>query len=151
MDNNSDTYGRTIYLGASRRRLEDAEALYNQERWNGAIYMGGYAIECALKSLLCHEEDIVNFKNTKVFKEKRLKGSNLHSLTKLLKALPNTHRQIESLPGHKPYREAWKQVSSWQNDKLRYSDKKGDKIEASKFIDAVKKLHRYLLIKQLVY
>ena len=65
MDNNSDTYGRTIYLGASRRRLEDAEALYNQERWNGAIYMGGYAIECALKSLLCHEEDIVNFKKTK--------------------------------------------------------------------------------------
>ena len=148
MDNNSDTYGRTIYLGASRRRLEDAEALYNQERWNGAIYMGGYAIECALKSLICVKEGTDNFKNTKVFKEKRLQGSNLHSLTKLLKALPNTHRQIESLPGHKPYREAWKQVSSWQNDKLRYSDQKGDKIEAREFIDAVKILHKYFVEEQ---
>ena len=148
MDNNSDTYGRTIYLGASRRRLEDAEALYNQERWNGAIYMGGYAIECALKSLICFKQRTDNFKNTTVFKEKRSKGSNLHNLTKLLKALPNIHRKIESLPGHKPYREAWKQVNSWQNDNLRYSDQKGDKIEASKFIDAVKKLHRYLLSEQ---
>ena len=148
MDNNPDTYGRTIQLGASRRRLEDAEALYNQERWNGAIYMGGYAIECALKSLICYEEDTYNLKDTKVFKQKSLKGSNLHDLGKLLEALPNIRKAIESSKGNKSYKEAWDTVKSWRNDKLRYSDKKGDKIEASKFIDAVKKLHRYLLSKQ---
>ena len=146
MDNNPDTYDRTIQLGASRRRLEDAEALYNQERWNGAIYMGGYAIECALKSLICYEEDTYNLRHTKVFKS--LKGSNLHDLGQLLEALPDIRRAIESSKGNKSYKEAWDTVKLWRNDKLRYSDKKGDKIEASKFIDAVKKLHRYLLSEQ---
>ena len=42
-------------------------------------------------------------------------------------------------------------VKLWQNDKLRYSDKKGDKIEASKFIYAVKILHGYFLAKQQAY
>jgi hypothetical protein len=42
----TDTYDRRIQLGASRRRFEDAEILHNQKRWTGAIYMGGYAIEC---------------------------------------------------------------------------------------------------------
>ena len=149
MTNNPDTYGRTIQLGASRRRLEDAEALYNQERWNGAIYMGGYAIECALKSLICYEEDTYNLRHTKVFKS--LKGSNLHDLGKLLEALPNIWSAIQFSGGNKSPKEAWDKVKSWRNDKLRYSDKKGDKIEASKFIDAVKQLHTYLLSKQQVY
>ena len=88
-------------------------------------------------------------RHTKVFKS--LKGSNLHDLGQLLEALPDIRRAIESSKGNKSYKEAWDTVKLWRNDKLRYSDKKGDKIEASKFIDAVKKLHRYLLIKQLVY
>ena len=148
MDNNPDTYGRTIQLGASRRRLEDAEALYNQERWNGAIYMGGYAIECALKSLLCHEEDIVNFKKTKVFK--RLKGSNLHDLEQLLEA-SYICKGVKDSKKDQSLKKAWDTVKLWQNDKLRYSDKKGDKIEASKFIYAVKILHGYFLAKLQAY
>ncbi|RQH14516.1 HEPN domain-containing protein, partial [Okeania hirsuta] len=62
MPNTPDTYGRSIQLGASRRRLEDARVLHSQKRWNGAIYMGGYAVECALKSLICYQEPTNNFK-----------------------------------------------------------------------------------------
>ena len=40
--------------------------------------MGGYAIECALKSLICYEEDMYNLRHTKAFKS--LKGSSLHDL-----------------------------------------------------------------------
>src|SRR5436853_3949289 len=49
----TDTYDYRAQEGASRRRREDALALYNARRWNGAIYLGGYAIECSLKSLIC--------------------------------------------------------------------------------------------------
>ncbi|MGD1809172.1 hypothetical protein ACP6PL_27565 [Dapis sp. BLCC M126] len=148
MANTPDTYGRSIQLGASRRRLEDARVLHSQKRWNGAIYMGGYAIECALKSLICYQEPTNNFKDTTVFKQ-GLKGSDLHSLIKLLDALPNIQKVIESQKGNNSYRQAWITVTSlWRNDELRYSNKKGDETEANKFLDAVKILHRYLLSKQ---
>lgn len=52
----TDTYDRRVQLGASRRRLEDAQVLHQQERWSGVMYLGGYAIECSLKSLICYEE-----------------------------------------------------------------------------------------------
>ncbi len=37
---------------ASVHRLEDARALLNAERWRGAMYMAGYAVECLLKTKL---------------------------------------------------------------------------------------------------
>ena len=132
-----------------RDSLEDAEALYNQERWNGAIYMGGYAIECALKSLICYEEDMYNLRHTKAFKS--LKGSSLHDLEQLLDALPDIKTGVKSSNRDKSLEEAWDTVKLWRNDKLRYSDKKGDQIEASKFIYAVKILHGYFLAKQQAY
>ena len=52
-----DTYDRRCQLGASRRRFEDASALHSCKRWGGAVYMGGYAIECSLKSLICYVEN----------------------------------------------------------------------------------------------
>ncbi|NES91292.1 MAG: hypothetical protein F6K13_19755, partial [Okeania sp. SIO2B9] len=78
-----------------------------------------------------------------------LKGSDLHSLIKLLDALPNIQRVIESPQINNPYRQAWITVTSlWKNDELRYSNRMGDETEANKFINAVEILHRYLLSKQ---
>jgi hypothetical protein len=120
-----DTYDKRCQLGASRRRLEDAQVLHTQKRWTGAIYLGGYAIECSLKSLICYEEGKTNFKDTKIFK-KGLQGSSLHSLTTLLSALTVVQRTIQ-LDRTGTYREAWNLVSSvWRNDELRYSDKTGE-------------------------
>ncbi|MBC6481782.1 MAG: hypothetical protein GDA56_32490 [Hormoscilla sp. GM7CHS1pb] len=142
-----DTYDRRVQLGASRRRLEDAQVLHNQKRWTGAIYLGGYAIECALKSLICYEEGKNNFKDTQVFK-KGLQGSDLHNLAKLLGFVNSVQRSI-SLDRTNGYREAWNKVSSqWRNDELRYSDKLGNEKDSKRFIEAVQKLHRLLLDKQ---
>ena len=144
MSKKPDTYGQSIQLGASRHRLEDAKALHDKQRWKGAIYMGGYAIECALKSLICFEDGVYNFKDTRTFK-KGLKGSDLHSLVKLLEAVPRVQKAIAI---SELYQTAWNTISSWRNDKLRYSDQQGNKEESQKFIDAVEKLHQYLLSKQ---
>lgn len=37
---------------ASQRRREDAQALLLAGRWRGAMYLGGYAVECLLKASL---------------------------------------------------------------------------------------------------
>ena len=142
MPNTPDTYGRSIQLGASRRRLEDARALYSQKRWNGAIYMGGYAIECALKSLICYEEKKYNLKDTKVFK--KIQGKNLHNLDVILDYVNSVQRAIAS--DRQNYKDAWNTVLFlWHNDRLRYSDKSGQEKDSERFIKAVEKLHRLLL------
>lgn len=145
----TDTYDRRIQLGASRRRLEDAQALVDKERWSGAMYLGGYAIECSLKSLICYEEgrNINNFKETRIFKS-GLKGSDLHNLAKLLGCLNSVQREIQ-LDRTNTYKEAWKTITShWRNDELRYSDKLGNERDSRHFIESVEKLHRFILNKQ---
>jgi hypothetical protein len=142
-----DTYDKRCQLGASRRRLEDSLALHQQKRWTGAIYLGGYAVECSLKSLICHEAGKNNFKDTKIF-QKGLQAASLHNLTNLLNSLPVIQRAIQ-LDRTGTYKQAWNLVSSvWRNDELRYSDKNGNEESSKKFIEAVQTLHRFLLDKQ---
>lgn len=142
-----DTFDRRCQLGASRRRLEDALALHSCKRWAGSIYLGGYVIECSLKSLICYLERKNNFKDTRTFK-KGLQGSELHSLAKLLRDVPEVQRAI-TLDRTNGYRDAWNTVSSlWRNDELRYSERIGDEEESKRFIQAVQVLHQFLLTQQ---
>ena len=65
--------------------------------------------------------------------------------------MPDIKTGVKSSNRDKSLEEAWDTVKLWRNDKLRYSDKKGDQIEASKFIYAVKILHGYFLAKLQAY
>ncbi|MEQ9623790.1 hypothetical protein [Coleofasciculus chthonoplastes] len=142
-----DTYDKRCQLGASRRRFEDAKVLHDQGRWTGSIYLGGYAIECSLKSLICYWQGESNFKETRIFKQ-GLSGSELHSLSKLLVSVPALQRAIQ-LDRTNHYQNAWNTVSSiWRNDSLRYSEKMGDEKESQRFIQAVTLLHRFILDQQ---
>ncbi len=54
--------GRTKLQALANARLSDAKALLGRKRWSGAYYLGGYAIELALKSrvlIYLHESDFV--------------------------------------------------------------------------------------------
>lgn len=147
----TDTYDRRVQLGASRRRLEDAQALHQQKRWSGAMYLGGYAIECSLKSLICYEERTNNFKDTQIFKN-GLKGAGLHNLARLLECVPSIESAIQranTTDRTNGYLDAWNMVSSvWRNDELRYSEQCGNEKDSQRFIESVQKLHRFLLDKQ---
>ncbi len=141
------TYDQRVQLGASRRRREDAEALHTDDCWNGAIYLGGYAIECSLKSLICYNEGKTSFKDTRAFRN-GLSGNSLHSLTKLLAQVPSVQRAIE-LDRTNTYKPAWKTIQNlWQKDALRYSEKKGAYQDSERFISAVQQLHKLLLLQQ---
>ena len=142
-----NTYDRRIQLGASRRRREDAEALYDARRWTGSVYLGGYAIECSLCALICYQVGKNNLKETRLFKD-GLQGASLHNLIRLLGALPSVQRKIE-LDTTGKLREAWTIITSqWQKDALRYWDRIGDEQDSKRFIDAVKLLHSFILRQQ---
>src|SRR5437899_12929150 len=41
--------GVSDQIKASRHRLDDAQALFEKERWRGCMYLAGYSLECLLK------------------------------------------------------------------------------------------------------
>ena len=142
-----DTYDRRTQLGASRRRREDAEMLHGMDRWAGAMYLGGYAIECSLKSLLCYRESKNNLKDTRAFTGGAA-GINSHNLVTLLNHSPDVRRAIVT-DRTGTYKQAWNTVVKiWQKDMLRYGDKQGDQQDSQKFVDAVKTLHLFILSQQ---
>lgn len=46
----------TVYRAIARLRLQDAAALLNSRRYNGSIYLAGYAVECHLKFAFCERK-----------------------------------------------------------------------------------------------
>jgi hypothetical protein len=88
-----DTYDRRVQLEASRHRRKDAELLQQSARWNGAIYLAGYAIECSLKALVCYGEHKNNLKETVLFR-RGVQGAALHNLWSLYEATPTLCTQI---------------------------------------------------------
>ena len=44
-----ETENRINLRKAALQRKNDAHALLEKQRWRGAMYLGGYAIECKLK------------------------------------------------------------------------------------------------------
>jgi HEPN domain len=40
------------FYRAGRNRYDDAELLFHQKRYTGAVYLAGYGVECMLKALI---------------------------------------------------------------------------------------------------
>jgi hypothetical protein len=47
----------TVFREVARQRCEDADILFAERRYNGAIYLAGYAIECHLKWAVCDRKE----------------------------------------------------------------------------------------------
>jgi hypothetical protein len=135
-----DTFDRRIQEGAARERLKDAEALHQLNRCTGAIYLGGYAIECSLKALICSQEHKYNFKDTNFYKGNPKTA--LHELNRLL-----THTSLERIVTlNEPYKNAWSVITqSWRKDELRYWDKLENNASSERFLASVKKMYELIL------
>jgi len=90
----------------AKARLDDATLLFTNFRPDGALYLGGYAVELALKARIC------TTLNWKGFPEKRSEFENLQSF--------KTHKLdvLLTLSGHEQrvksdYLWAWSAVALW--------------------------------------
>ena len=90
----------------SRARLKDSEILFNSRRYDGAVYLCGYAIEIALKARICktlrwdgYPSSKGEFQNFLSFKT--------HNLDVLL-SLSGIERKIKT-----EYLTEWSAVTAW--------------------------------------
>jgi len=123
---------RSVLLQVANERLKDSTILLKQKRYNGAIYLGGYVIECLLKAAICVHlnRDILPA------------TYRIHELTNLLSfagLLPflQTERRISR---------RFTTVATW-NVAIRYYGRKFNPQEAKRFLDAVKEVREWILRK----
>src|SRR5215467_1091815 len=95
-------------------RLKEASALLKARCWEGAYYLGGYAVECGLKACLASRTERYDFPD-----KDRVNASYTHNLEKLV-ALAGLKDELETARAVHPELHAnWTIVSEW-SEQSRY-------------------------------
>ena len=111
-------------------RVKEATALFDQGLFDGAYYLLGYAMECALKSCIARQFRQYDFPDKKLVLD-----SYTHELEKLL-SVSGLKEKLETELKNNPAMEFnWGAVKDW-SEKARYHYGKG-KIESLDFYNAV--------------
>lgn len=136
------------------RRLADAECLRKSkenERANGAMYLGGFVLECLLKARLLEDHPWLQAPLTSAssVSEQRLWSLcyRSHDLLELLEALPALKAEVEEQGkrvGKDYLLKLMRRCNEWTVH-ARYSPYSATMGEAIRFLDDVKELRRCLL------
>jgi HEPN domain-containing protein len=116
----------------SRNRLEDAEALLSAGRYDGAVYVCGYAVEIALKARIVRTLKWPGFAPKGSFKG--FDSFKTHDLEPLL-YLSGWQTRIMGKASR--YRKHWLEVNEW-NPESRYRQSNFTLTEATKKIDSAR-------------
>jgi hypothetical protein len=73
---------RTDFQQIAILRLEEAETLLNQGKYNGCCYLAGYALESALKAVICQQMDNDDFFD--ILKSETVRAFKIHNLKELI-------------------------------------------------------------------
>jgi len=125
---------RAAFVQANNDRYKDARALIKAGRWGGAIYVGGYVIECLLKAGVL----------------RRLRQIELprehwhHDLDRLLDVA--WLRAPLKLPQNREVNEAMTLITLLWDVTMRYGVVPVGRHQARKFLDAVRKVRSWLLV-----
>jgi hypothetical protein len=86
---------RTDFQQIAILRLEEAETLLNQGKYNGCCYLAGYALESALKAAICSRMDNDDFFD--IVKSETLRAFKIHNLSELviLAGLSSEYKALE--------------------------------------------------------
>lgn len=131
----------------AKTRLNDAKILYEHRHYDGAVYLCGYAVELALKAIICKNLKLEGIPNTSkefdtiVTTIQKLKTHNLGNLLVLAGQVIETDTKQKHL-------EDWSVVLNWDPE-MRYAPIKGQllKSDASSIIKATSRLLRYFFKK----
>lgn len=99
-------------------RLRDAECLIENGRFGGAYYIGGYAIEMALKAVVCKKLDTEIFDKEEVPRHIS-KSFMIHDLSDLV-ILAGMAKEVQKISQEDDvFQESWSRVSDW-SEQRRY-------------------------------
>jgi HEPN domain-containing protein len=110
-------------------RLLDAKALMEAERYDGAMYIAGYAIELALKARICKTLKWANFPETQDYKSFKV-----HKLDVLLH-LSGIEDDIKT-----NHWADWSLASKWNPENRYKTDTLVSKQEAEETLESIEKL-----------
>ncbi len=113
----------TVFRAASNERLEDAKCLHKAGRFQGAIYLCGYALECWLKSCVCVARGVPHIEEREA---KRLG----HELPELLDAAG----LARLLASNRDLLVAFQTISSRWSTELRYSSGGSNSRDSERFL-----------------
>ena len=121
----------------ARARLRDSEVLFDQGRYDGAIYLCGYAVEVALKARICRTLNWLGFPSTRAeFSD--YQSFRTHNLDVLL-ALTGWEDRLKNR-----YPAEWLAVADWDPE-LRYTiPGTAARRDAREMIEAARVLVRFL-------
>jgi HEPN domain-containing protein len=127
---------RTDLRRLARARLADSEVLFTKGRYDGAVYLSGYAIEVALKARICRTLKWSEFPSSKKEFEP-YRSLRTHDLDVLLR-LSGIENRIKT----KNLTE-WSIIATWDPE-VRYKSTKAKHQDALSMIEAVKTLLKIL-------
>jgi HEPN domain-containing protein len=113
----------------SRIRLREARALAKLGMNDGAYYLAGYSVECALKACIARSTQRHDFPD-----KRKADSSYTHSVEKLLKVADLEEARAEEARRDTAFRDSWDRVQ-WWSGQSRYSTTSGE--DARGLIDAV--------------
>jgi len=141
-----ETENRIGLLKAALRRKDDAQALLEKERWRGAMYLAGYAIECKLKAQLldyyaCETlSELADTLEKRVGERPQLTTVRGHGLEYLFGFLPDGRERLR----HSRDREQdFAVCNRWQSS-WRYWSDAGRQAEAAQFLQSVDRVFHWL-------
>jgi hypothetical protein len=129
---------------ASHHRLEDARALFRERRWRGSMYMGGYAVECLLKTKLMERFQCRNLEQLEIdlHKRRRIRRQTsvfTHEISLMVNLLGCRERLRRNLQLWRDFNHACQWSPAW-----RYWADPATKDAAGDFIAAVARLLHWI-------
>src|SRR3954452_747740 len=109
------SYDRATFQQLAESRLAEAELLLNNGFPSGAYYLAGYAVECALKSIIA-----TGFRANEIPDKSLVNSVYTHNLKDLLNVAELKSPLDQAMNQNPELRESWATVSNW-SEHARYS------------------------------
>ena len=111
---------RTDFQKLTKLRLKEAKLLLDNKYYEGAFYLAGYAVECALKACVAKKTKRYEFPPKNADK---LYTHDLQALVALTGLKPDLDAEMKRV---KEFRKNWVAVKDW-NESVRYETKIDEK------------------------
>lgn len=108
---------RIEFPDLARMRIDEGKCLLNAGLYAGRYYLSGYAVECALKAVICRNCGRYQFPD-KGFAT----ACHTHDLRVLVKLAGLKPAFVEAMDASGAFRENWEEVSEW-DEVARYRAK----------------------------
>jgi hypothetical protein len=105
---------RKDFQSLARTRLAEAKTLLAADRFDGAYYLAGYAIECALKACIARRTQRHDFPD-----KKSVDASHTHNLRDLVKVANLELVRLEEVKRDPAFGDNWDLVQEW-SEQSRY-------------------------------